>query len=439
MREITLLHIGDIHYESIDKDDRPVDMKDEQFPYTLAGILPKTNYQAVIKAIIEEIGKSPLAILISGDLSTKGKIDGYINCLMFLKELVPLNFFDNKPFQKLFIVPGNHDVNRDLVSDRSLFPKFKPINDALEEKNFPKIPCPTVNFKQLHKDAAGAVLIVTINSCVGCGERRFYPDKIKDKISEFLNQRGGEKDSEEFLEFCYEDIDTPIFAENDIDEMIKYIDSLNKKCLPVILTHHNLLPQRKPRIAMYSELINSGYIREKLLRLNRPILYLHGHIHDDPVEIIQSTRYENSRIICISAPLLFPNKKYKTRKFGFNKIKIIYSHKGNPLGCKITLYNLYEGHKEEKEERIRFFNPPYAIDDETEGDKAILGSILQSINNKYMIYLVDLEEKVKKENGENLSIEEIEEFIDQLSWLGLVEYKPIKDNFKLGTVRKVIP
>ena len=437
MREITLLHIGDIHYESIDKEERPVDIKDKQFPLTLTGILPKTNYQAVIKALREEFEKSPLAILISGDLSTKGKIEGYINCLMFLKELVPPIFFDNKPFQKLFIVPGNHDINRDLVSEHSFFPKFQPINKALEEKNFPKIPCPDAEFEELYKESVGSVLIVTINSCIGCGERRFYPDKIKDAISESLNHGEGEKDNEELLEFCYEDIDTPIFADKDIDNMIRYIESTNKKCLPIILTHHNLLPQRTPRVAMYAELINSGYIREKLLRLNRPILYLHGHIHDDPIEIIQSTRYENSRIICISAPLLFPNKKYKTRKFGFNKIKIIYSHKGTPLGCKISFYNIYEGHKEEKEERVRFFEPPYVIDDETEGEKAILSAILHSINK--LIYLGDLEGKVKKENGENLPIEEIERFVEQLSWLGLVEYKPIKDNVKLGFVSKVIP
>ena len=58
--------------------------------------------------------------------------------------------------------------------------------------------------------------------------------------------------------------------------------------LSVIVAHHNLLPQRLPRLAPYTELVNGGALRASLGELGKPVLYLHGHIHEDPIEILRS-------------------------------------------------------------------------------------------------------------------------------------------------------
>ena len=380
-----------------------------------------------------EIEEPPLAILLSGDLSTYGKIDGYKDCLRFLKKRIPANFFDSEPFQKLFIVPGNHDIDRKKVSDDSLYCKFKPIQESLEEEKFPEVPVPDLKTEKLCQDPSCSVLVISINSCIGCGERRYYPEKIRDAISKSLDCNEEEKDDEELMELCYEMIDTPVIKNEDIDEMVQHIQSQDENLLPIILTHHNLLPQKRPRIAMYTELLNSGYIRERLLMLNRPIIYLHGHLHDDPIEIIQSPRYEKAKIICISAPLLFPNTKDKTKKFGFNKIKIICGEHGIPIGCKITYHRPTEANMDKKEERIRFLDPPSTIALATPEEKNILCCINEEI------YLSDLQDKVNKKYGANLSIGKIEESIDRLSWLGLVEYKIRDGPIPMRLVRKVVP
>ena len=427
-----MLHIGDIHYNHIDKDDRPVDRKDLQFPESLNEILPEKSYQTIIKSFMYAIGEPPLAILLSGDLSTYGKIDGYKDCLRFLKKRIPANFFDSEPFQKLFIVPGNHDIDRKKVSDDSLYCKFKPIQESLEEEKFPEVPVPDLKTEKLCQDPSCSVLVISINSCIGCGERRYYPEKIRDAISKSLDCN-----EEENMELCYEMIDTPVIKDEDIGKMVHCIQS-DENILPIILTHHNLLPQKRPRIAMYTELLNSGYIREKLLMLNRPIIYLHGHLHDDPIEIIQSPRYEKAKIICISAPLLFPNTKDETKKFGFNKIKIICGEHEVPIGCEITYHRPTEANVDKKEERIRFLGPPDTIALATPEDKDILRCINENMSNVNM-YLSDLRGKVNEEYGKNLSIGEIEESVDRLSWLGLVDYKRRDNKIPMRCVLKVVP
>ena len=236
---------------------------------------------------------------------------------------------------------------------------------------------------------------------------------------------------------CYEDIDTPIFTEDDIDEVIEHIESAEKQYLPIILTHHNLLPQKRPRIAMYTELINSGYFRERLENLNRTIIYLHGHVHDNPIEIIQSGKHKHAKIICISAPLLFPNTEFESKKFGFNGINIIFGTHGIPLGCKITRYRISEGVDKKEEERIRFISPPDSFNFATQDEIAIFNSIYKEKRDIHLVHLMDI---AKKENGENFSINEIEASVDRLDWLGLVNYSP-KNNDPIHTrvIKKVIP
>lgn len=427
LQDITLLHLGDIHYKYIDKDHRIMDKKDNNFPEKLDRFLPKKSCETIIKNLMEEIEKSPLAILISGDLSTYGEIESYKDCLIFLKEKIHPDFFKSEPFQKLFLVPGNHDIDRKLFSEDSVFPKFQPIKEALGENKFPEIPLSKINVEKLHL-LTSSILMITINSCMGCGERKFYPDKIKKALSESIDN----DKNEEFDDLYYENIDTPIISTEDMDTLAHQIESVKYNCLPIILTHHNLLPQKRSRIAMYAELLNSGYIRERLLMLNRPILYLHGHIHDDTTEIITSSKYKKSKVICIAAPLLFPNKKYESTKCGFNKMKIIYGNHGIPIGCEITYCSLSVGVMETRKERIRFWDPPNTMALITPDEKTVFNSISEET------YLGDLEQKVN-EKGKSFSIEQIEKFVDRLSWLGLVDYEQTSNPVPMRLIRKVVP
>ncbi|TIN49589.1 MAG: hypothetical protein E5Y30_44775, partial [Mesorhizobium sp.] len=40
----------------------------------------------------------------------------------------------------------------------------------------------------------------------------------------------------------------------------------------IMIGHHNLLPQKTPRITPYAEMLNSGFVRTQLLQGNKPIV-----------------------------------------------------------------------------------------------------------------------------------------------------------------------
>lgn len=425
MEGIELLHIGDIHYDFRDTDATSIDLKDQQFPEILRDILPEMPYQIILKDLSKELFNYPEALLMSGDLSTYGNMDIYRECLEFIKERVPPNYLEEK--NKLFLAPGNHDIDHTLFSRDSLFQKFDPILNALAEKGFPKVPVNKIESTEL-KTEYGTLILIIINSCLGCGERRYYPEELQEVIFKYINARINSKKN-------YEDIDTPIFQREDIDSIIDLINSKDKSYIPIILTHHNLLTMRKLRIAMYTELINSGYMREKLLSLGRPILYLHGHIHDNDIEIIQSPIYEDSKIICISAPLLMPIKNNKNNKFGFNKIKLVFSQSKRPIGCEIEQFKFEDGRIKTSTSRIRFLNFPETIEQAT-GDEI---RILELIREEKMVFLFRLREAYRERFKVEIDMDNLHKLIEELDWLGLVNYDRDEGNYGTSVVKWLIP
>jgi len=434
LHEYSLIQIGDIHYQYIDNSNLPLDRKDKNFPKKLIDVLPKPIIQTILKDLLKEINQNSVGIFICGDLTTYGQIDFYLDCLSFLKDRIPVSFFIKETDKRIFIVPGNHDIDRDLVEDDEFLPKFTPIKYALKTNGFPDIPYPKIIVENYPKNSKRKILVLAINSCLGCGERRYYPDSIKEELSKLLDYRSKGEKNGIFKDICYENLDTPLISTEDIDKVFNSIDSFNNNCLPIILTHHNLLPQRIPRIDIYTELINSGYLREKLLELDRPILFLHGHIHDDPIEIIQSSIYKDGRIICISAPLFAPSSKYLESKIGFNKIRIIYGEFNVPIGCEVTLYRLDKmNYWKSKKVRIPLRNPQRSIvfaDD-------ISRQILSIIDNQ--MYVGDLKNEYKKIFLKSISLKNLSSALEQLDWLGLIEYDQNDAPIASKIVRKVIP
>jgi hypothetical protein len=78
---------------------------------------------------------------------------------------------------------------------------------------------------------------------------------------------------------------------------------------------------------VYTEVINAGLIRAQLLTLERPVIYCHGHIHSDPIEIVRGVQQSRTgMLVCISAPVLSD---------GFNVLDIAFSRSCCPLGVTV--------------------------------------------------------------------------------------------------------
>ena len=118
--------------------------------------------------------------------------------------------------------------------------------------------------------------------------------------------------------------DTPAFSNESVEHLVEQAKTLPKDRQLLVVAHHNLLPPRRPRLAPYTELVNSGAVRSSLLEADRPILYLHGHIHTDPIEILSVPG--GQALVCISAP---------AAEDGFNVVEVVFTRFGVPLASHI--------------------------------------------------------------------------------------------------------
>ena len=102
------LHISDLHLigQPKDKDGWEV----EQFNQYLV----THSMLDVIEALVQREGKALDLIFITGDLAKRGKREDYLAVEAFCRRLLKVT---SVPAKRLFIVPGNHDVDRGKIKD----------------------------------------------------------------------------------------------------------------------------------------------------------------------------------------------------------------------------------------------------------------------------------------------------------------------------------
>ena len=80
---------------------------------------------------IAKVAEDPsvCGLLICGDLTTKGDLDGYGSCVEYLDKAMEVGNTAKWNGDSLHVVPGNHDVKRELCDPDGvdLFGKFDPL------------------------------------------------------------------------------------------------------------------------------------------------------------------------------------------------------------------------------------------------------------------------------------------------------------------------
>jgi hypothetical protein len=127
------------------------------------------------------------------------------------------------------------------------------------------------------------------------------------------------------------DLDTPAVHSEAISALTRALGAGTHQEAAFVCGHHNLVPQDVLRISPYTEMVNSGAFRAAMMNAQRPIIYLHGHIHQDPITILRDGSDAQSMLILVSAPLL---------EDGFNVVVIEFDDDGIALGCNIEKYRL---------------------------------------------------------------------------------------------------
>lgn len=417
MKKFSILHIADIHFNEI-LHFNPSSKTSFSRPVKKI-ISYSDDINTINRALISQMEDTSV-IIFSGDLCTQGP-KYYRQCLSFINEKIANIFLKKNDANKILFVSGNHDLDRNKSNKKSLIPKFEDACSALEELGFTKLPVENFECENFPITDSSSVKIIPVNSCLACGEKRSIDLKTANSLKK-LNP--------EIFKSYYE-IEAPLIKSELFSELNNYIDD---KSTPVIVAHHNLLPMRILQIKPYSELINGGLIRQLISQLDRPVLYIHGHIHEDLIEIIENPEIPNLKIVCISSPPLYPTKISPTL-FGFQKIILHFTDNGVIIGCEVILFTLDKGKLLKKNVKIKLFDKRSIADYLSHLDMIILDCMKELSNskggtNEFHIAKITERycEKTQTKMNELKNIEVINKMIEThlslFNWLGFVEYDP---------------
>jgi hypothetical protein len=343
LSKITLLQIGDIHLPDWKSQATEVDVKLSTFSPTIISSLatkPLTSVLAALRSVCRDV--EPIdAVITMGDFTSRGDTAVIADAVMILEGIINDSLADRRI--PVFGVPGNHDVSRDDALQLGDTGKFGALQEAFRASNW-RDP-PVRNFVSYEITGHNGVKLPTVmmNSSIGSWSKALFPRGLMDSLlnpvdgpplelsdREPFGDRGLLTDSPSDLATqIYEQIDTPYFRAIDLEEIASRIGRERKTTL--VVSHHNILPQYIPRISYFGEVLNAGYARRLLLQTNANILYLHGHIHDDPIEIIRQPSSPDTQVISVSAPEIWK---------GFNKISIFFTDERRPFLIKITQYRI---------------------------------------------------------------------------------------------------
>jgi len=233
--KISILHLSDLHFN-------------KENEYEIKTVLD--SLIADIKKLKDDDKIHPSFVVISGDIANEGKKSDYDLALSWLNKLIKIFDVDK---DKVFIVPGNHDVNRDELLEFSkvkfdeqksinkflkstekeaLFKKFNNfstfISEFYEEKN-PYLD----NFYFATSVKVGPHLmgVVGLNSAWFSGEQRFENNIVIDSKSLIVGEIQAREayDSVKDADFCLTIMHHPFSWLADFDEgLIKMIAMENR-------------------------------------------------------------------------------------------------------------------------------------------------------------------------------------------------------------------
>ncbi len=425
MQTLSLIQISDLHYpEEILAASRNTDWKDDAFPRRLGDAISTPRLQSVMRELLGylDMNKSITAgIIICGDLTSEGNIDGYSNSLKYLNETLQLATKDVWQEDQVHVVPGNHDINRDKCDPNGddLFQKFDQLVIAWHNIGLPILTARDV--RQTQVSANGHSLdVFSINSCIGCGEQRSMPSKVKEQINKLLKEIADPH-------LIWEQLDTPAFLEADVNKVSKAISRLSGLSVGLVVAHHNLLPQVLPRIQIYTEVINGGLVRSRFSQSGHPVIYCHGHVHDDPVEMIINPRAGGDRLISIACP------KFSD---GFNVIKLHYSRSEVPIGCTVVPYRFQTDSSVKPQDIISI--PLRSNHDSARIMDDLTKTILSCITKDWARFS-DVHEKVEIKEGHKPHKKTLAHALQELKWLGYLDILDSDEEAAFWQLKRIEP
>lgn len=345
-------------------------MKDHSFSAKIKRDVTHQPLRAVLRRF-NEISTSGFidAVICMGDYTSRGDTAYISKAVEIIDRLSSDSFLKNPPCK--MGVPGNHDVSQAEAVRYGPTGKFVKIEEAFRKFGWKEPPIDDCAIYEVGQDERARLSIHLLNSSLGSWSTHLLPTPLADALSEAkLKEKpikltgsdavdAGIEALDEAAEFvdrqeqAYYQLDTPYLSNQALTTLKENAARLQSD-LFIIASHHNILPQATPRISHYAEMINAGQVRRFFQTLGKTVIYLHGHIHTDPVERIsfpasEQTRSQGAEIISISAPTIWE---------GFNEICVFLDDHGEAFLLRVTEYRLDElGHMGNFSDQISRYIP----------------------------------------------------------------------------------
>lgn len=437
MKQISILHIGDIHYSketnSLCQNVEPIDFERKDWT-DLSEIERKKIAPHIIRTIKKQLfahieNEKFIAVILTGDICDKGDITAFTECLEFLT-LQFHNFSKLVNREKICLTAGNHDLNS-RYDPENLQSRFESFLFSLRNKNFKEYSTDTI-FEYPFEINGCKIILLDINSCLEFGNILRQPEHIQRYIQATREHEGDLADLNKILNVPYI---RDTFFDAIIEKVKNYPDHL-----PIIYTHHNLFPMRHfVEGKEYDGILNCGPFQERLYSLKRPVLFVHGHIHDNPSDIHVCPESEE-KIVFISAPRFFPIVKYTDSSiFGYNIININFSDRNPsiPLSCELhkMQFDVKNGVlKREKENPIPFYDSLRALPYVVDIDQAILYEINGHPNG---IRLNKLMESIKSKEivSTTYTNADLVSALEQLRAIKLIQFRENESDIDYSTIK----
>ena len=207
MPNLDLIHLGDIHYpeywEAVD-----LDQKDDAAPVGVVARATRHMLEEVLREALRVRDRCNQAtVVVSGDLTTRAQMDAYGLCVDWLAATFQLP----AAADRFHVVPGNHDVVRGLANAEDLMAKFEPAAAAWEAAASRDVLAVDKERFTVMTDGPASIVIISMNSCVGSGEHRHLPAKVRSQLATVIAEFDAA--AEDSFGKVYEQLDTPAFLE----------------------------------------------------------------------------------------------------------------------------------------------------------------------------------------------------------------------------------
>lgn len=343
-----ILQLGDLHYPEFAQANTAVDLHDKTAPGALDSQLKLPVPAAIRRAVIDEIKAAPDALIaICGDTTSKGDKDGFVAGVEYLKAILTDPAIQPAIVpDRVHFVPGNHDVafkgDAPFVGFEDL-ERFEDLATIVTNLGLPTVFTTSHRATRITNSSGGSLSVLSVNTCRGAGATRSAATQRAEAAGYVGADGGGPEPArvgrQNLSHGADEVLDVPLLHPHELTAISTEWAHPPADMLPVLLAHHGLLPQHTPRLNPYTEMVNGGQARKAIANIHHPVLYLHGHIHEHVVEVIESPKYgdqvaAHDRTVVVAAPEL---------KDGFNKILVHFTEEGRPAGVSVEQFRLRHG------------------------------------------------------------------------------------------------